>query len=107
MVGHVRIVSILMMVQRFARLVGWSGADTDGDNYGILLESISDNPQFRQGNGPSAEFTANMVVGIYGGLGVVIGIIGSMSRFRWISQLEVQEPHAGDRVVVGGSWNDL
>jgi hypothetical protein len=82
MVGQVRIVSILMMVQGSLDLLVGLGLIGMGIFMGIFMrEAMMENPQFRQANGPSPDFMANMMAGIYGGLGVVIGIIGALNIF--------------------------
>ena len=82
LVGQVRIVSILMMVQGSLDLLVGLGLIGMGVFMGIAMrEAIMENPQFQQGNGPSPDFMVNMMSGIYGGLGVVVGIIGALNIF--------------------------
>ena len=44
-----------------------------------MREGLMDNPQFQQGNGPPPEVMINMMSWGYGGVGVVVGIIGVLS----------------------------
>ncbi|MDA1055905.1 MAG: hypothetical protein O3C40_36430 [Planctomycetota bacterium] len=82
MVGQVRIVSILMMVQGSLDLLVGLGLIGLGIFMGFFMrEAMMQDAQFQQANGPSPEFMANMMSGIYGGLGVVIGIIGALNIF--------------------------
>jgi hypothetical protein len=82
MVGQVRIVSILMLVQGSLDLLVGLGLIGMGIFMGVAMrDAMMENPQFQQGNGPSPDFMVNMMSGIYGGLGVVIGIIGALNLF--------------------------
>lgn len=82
LVGQVRIVSVLMMVQGTLDLLVGMGIIGLGIFIGIFMrEALAQDPQFQQANGPSPEFTGNLMMGVYAGLGVVIGIIGALNIF--------------------------
>ena len=82
LVGQVRIVSILMMVQGSLDLLVGLGLVGMGIFMGIFMRDVMiHDPQFQQGNGATPEFMANMVGGIYGGLGAVIAVLGAMNIF--------------------------
>ncbi|MCA9120296.1 MAG: hypothetical protein H6822_33350 [Planctomycetaceae bacterium] len=82
MVGQVRIVSILMMIQGALDLLAGLGLIGMGFFMAFAMqEAFANNPQAQQGNGPPPETVVNMVSWIYGGLGAVVGSIGMLNLF--------------------------
>ncbi len=82
MVGQVRIVSILMMVQGTLDLLVGLGLIGMGFFMSFAMrEALTQDPNFRPGNGPSPDFMVNMISWIYGGLGVVTAIIGALNIY--------------------------
>lgn len=82
MVGQVRIVSILMMVQGGLDLLAGLGLIGMGVFMGVAMrQGILENPQMQQGNGPSPEVMADVISWVYAGLGVVLLIIGTLTAY--------------------------
>ncbi|MEO8496056.1 MAG: hypothetical protein ABI614_13380 [Planctomycetota bacterium] len=103
MVGQVRIVSILMMVQGSLDLLAGLGLIGMGIVMSFVMrDAMMQNPQFQQGNGPSPDFMANMMAGIYGGLGVVIAIIGALSLFAGYRNFKFKSRTLGIISLVAG-----
>ncbi|MBC8350918.1 MAG: hypothetical protein H8E66_02965 [Planctomycetes bacterium] len=82
MVGQVRIVSILMMVQGALDLLAGLGLIGMGIFMAFAMrDGMMGNPPMQQGNGPSPEVMADVISWVYAGLGVVIGIIGALNVY--------------------------
>ncbi len=82
MVGQIRIVSILMMVQGSLDLLAGFGLIAMGVFTGVLMkDTFAQNPQLQQGDGPSPEVMANIMLFGYGGIGVVVLIIALLNLY--------------------------
>ena len=81
LVGQVRIVSILMIVQGSLDVLVGLGLIGMGIFMGIFMREAMQEQQLQQPNAPSPEFMGNLMMGIYSGIGVVITIIGALNIF--------------------------
>ena len=82
MVGQIRIVSILMMVQGGLNLLAGFGLIAMGVFMGFAMkDAFAQNQQLQQGDGPSPEVMANIMSFGYGGIGVMVLIIGFLNIY--------------------------
>lgn len=103
MVGQIRIVSILMMVQGALDLLAGLGLIGMGFFMAFAMkEAMMENPQMQQGNGAPPEIMVNMVSWFYGGLGVVIGLIGALCIFAGYRNWQYKGRTLGIVALVAG-----
>lgn len=82
LVGQVRIVSILMMVQGALDLFVGLGLVGMAVFMGVAMrDAMMENPQLQQGNGPAPDVMVDIMSYSYGGLGLVIAIIGALNIY--------------------------
>lgn len=81
MVVHVRVVSVLLMVQGLLDVLASAGLIATGVfmKFGMGKEILKQS-QAQQG-GPPPGFMVDMLMWIYGGLGLVIGLIGALHLY--------------------------
>ena len=91
MVGQVRIVAILMIVQGVLNSLMGLFSGGLGLFMGIILrETMRENPDFQQGEGPSPEFMSNLMGGFYGGAGLALLAIGIVHIFAGYRNFQFQ-----------------
>lgn len=79
LVGHVRILSVLMMVQGSLDVLVGVGLAGMGIFMGVFMREAMLEQQSIEPNAPSPEFMGNLMMGMYGGIGVVVTIIGVLN----------------------------
>lgn len=103
MVGQVRIVSILMIVQGSLDLLAGLGLIGLGFFMAFAMrDAMMENPQMQQGNGPPPEFVLNMLFWVYGGLGIVIALIGALNIFAGYRNWQYKSRTLGIVVLIAG-----
>lgn len=103
MVGQVRIVAILMMVQGALDLVAGLGLIGMGVFMGVAMkDAFAQNPQLQQGDGPTPETMANIMSFGYGGIGVVVIIIGVLSLYAGYRNWQYKSRTLGIVALVAG-----
>ncbi len=103
MVGQIRIVSILMMVQGGLDLLAGFGLIAMGVFMGFAMQdAFAQNPEFQQGDGPSPETMVNIMSFGYGGIGVAMGIIGLLNLFAGYRNWQYKGRTLGIVALIGG-----